>query len=294
MLWKVVYEIGSYAYAWLDYLFEIELNKLLDKHGILGLHLHAASTGQLDVLQWIINKYSHIQMITTENIYFDGSCRKAAYYGHLHILEWMASKSYLSITDTDICAAAALGGNLHILQWLRLKGCSWNADTCHGAAEYGHLDVLKWAHEKNGCPWNSSTCASAALGGHLHILQYLRAHNCSWDTKTCKYAAERGHLHIIKWAVVNGCQWDEWVFFTAMNYRQYHILRWSYEQGINFDGKILKRSEEFHHINDMEWLHDRHGYFKTMNLKEMISQLNAVLLDIIHIPDLVRLIKCYI
>jgi len=29
--------------------------------------------------------------------------------------------------------------------------CPWNEETCSRAAEYGHLEVLKWAIE-HGCP----------------------------------------------------------------------------------------------------------------------------------------------
>ena len=31
--------------------------------------------------------------------------------------------------------------------------------------------MLKYAHE-NGCPWNEGTCSKAAEGGHLEVLKY--------------------------------------------------------------------------------------------------------------------------
>ena len=43
--------------------------------------------------------------------------------------------------------------------------------------EYGHLEVLKWAREKD-CPWDWRTCAYAAKGGHLEVLKWLRANDC--------------------------------------------------------------------------------------------------------------------
>ena len=39
---------------------------------------------------------------------------------------------------------------------------------CRKAAQYGWLDLLKWAR-KNGFPWNSLTCSCAARNGHLEI-----------------------------------------------------------------------------------------------------------------------------
>ena len=44
------------------------------------------------------------------------------------------------------------------------------------AAEGGHLEVLKFLHEK-GCPWDELATYSAALGSHLgaplDVLKYL-------------------------------------------------------------------------------------------------------------------------
>ena len=56
------------------------------------------------------------------------------------------------------------------------------------AAQYGHLEVLKWARE-NGCDWNSWTCSCAALNGHLEVLKWARQNGCDWNSYTCSYAA---------------------------------------------------------------------------------------------------------
>ena len=74
----------------------------------------------------------------------------------------------------------------------------WDADTCHAAAEGGHLDVLKWACLR-GCPWSELTCALAAKGGHLHVLKYARANGCPWDKRTCVFAAENEHHDVVRW-----------------------------------------------------------------------------------------------
>ena len=42
---------------------------------------------------------------------------------------------------------------------LTMNGCYWNEDVCIVAAQEGHLEVLKYAHE-NGCDWNEMTCAA--------------------------------------------------------------------------------------------------------------------------------------
>ena len=76
---------------------------------------------------------------------------------------------------------------------------------CEIAAEYGHLEVLKWARE-NGCPWDILTCTyAAAKGGHLEVLKWARENRCPWNIWTCAYAAWGGHLEALKWARQNGC-----------------------------------------------------------------------------------------
>ena len=47
----------------------------------------------------------------------------------------------------------------------------WNENTCSNAAIHGHLEILKYAHEK-GFPWDEFTCSGAASNGHLEILKY--------------------------------------------------------------------------------------------------------------------------
>ena len=52
--------------------------------------------------------------------------------------------------------------------------------TCSSAAGGGHLECLKYLHDK-GCPWDEMACLSAADGGHLECLKYLHDEGCPWD-----------------------------------------------------------------------------------------------------------------
>jgi hypothetical protein len=35
------------------------------------------------------------------------------------------------------------------LKWARENGCPWDENVCTDAAQYGHLDILKWAGVQN-------------------------------------------------------------------------------------------------------------------------------------------------
>ena len=72
-----------------------------------------------------------------------------------------------------------------------LKG---GCEDCNKAASNGHIECLKWLHEK-GAPWDERTCAWAAENGHIEVLKWLLASGCpcSGSTKAiakAKWASE--------------------------------------------------------------------------------------------------------
>ena len=69
--------------------------------------------------------------------------------------------------------------------------------TCACAAEYGYLNILKWARE-NGCEWNSDTCTYAAKNGHLETLKWARENGCPWNKKECLIVAKK-YPSVVKW-----------------------------------------------------------------------------------------------
>ena len=58
------------------------------------------------------------------------------------------------------CRIAAYGGHLDVLKYAHENGCPWNEWTCLKAAKGGHLDVLKYARD-NGCPFDADRCRRA-------------------------------------------------------------------------------------------------------------------------------------
>ena len=76
-------------------------------------------------------------------------------------------------------------------------------NACLRSAQRGHLECLRYAHEK-GCPWDKDICTEASSNGHLECLRYAHEHGCSWDEWTCYYASE-GHVECFRYALENGC-----------------------------------------------------------------------------------------
>ena len=123
-------------------------------------------------------------------------------------------------TSTKCRRAAELGWLSTLKNRLR-RGILDKPGVCTFAAEFGHLEIVKWARE-NGCPWEAGrclrglhdlgdrinyTCAWAARHGHLEVIKWARENGCPWDEKTCSWAAKGGQLEVLQWALENGCPW---------------------------------------------------------------------------------------
>jgi len=242
-----------------------------DLDGLAKLHrrtcIKAASEGDLQRMQ-----------IEGERPVPARAYRRAARYGHLHILE--RALDGRDAGTLDICKQAAKGGHLHVLQWAVSNGLVKNSDACTCAARYGRFEVLKWAHQHGfkwgrstcaaaavrgdlemlqwlragGCPWNWFTCARAAEHGHLHVLKWAHAQGCPLDSSTCSWASESGHLHIIKWARDHGCPWTEWTCLRAAGAGHLPLLQWARANGCPWDARACSQAASGGHLHVLKWL----------------------------------------
>ena len=61
-------------------------------------------------------------------------------------------------------------------------------DILNGAASYGRLDILEWAHQRgysHAC--SKATSACAAKHGQIAALIWLKDHGCRWGERTCEF-----------------------------------------------------------------------------------------------------------
>jgi len=153
---------------------------------------------------------------------------------HLNCFKIIVKNSRNFLIQEKISEAIAVSGNLYFLKFFDSLNFSWKSKTfCWLAAQNGHLDIIKWAIERN-CSFNAhhcmyeaialdkihilfffvktkgyvldpTMCAVAACNGDLEMLKFLRVNSCPWDEETCSLAALEGHLDVLKWAFENGC-----------------------------------------------------------------------------------------
>jgi hypothetical protein len=130
----------------------------------------------------------------------------------------MVDKLFISLhfyPYPDICSTVSISylfvnlGSLESLKYLVARGYKWRL-TVKTAAEYGHVDILKFAEEQ-GQNYNIyDVCLAAVEKGHVNVLQYIYATKKFGDTLgyVAKKAAENGQLECLKFMHKHGAAWD--------------------------------------------------------------------------------------
>ena len=86
--------------------------------------------------------------------------------------------------------------------------CPWDEETCSKAAKHGHLECLKYVHEKEDVVGIVCLYGSCRISC-LECLKYAHENGCRWGKYTCMDAAANGQLGCLKYAHEKGCRWCE-------------------------------------------------------------------------------------
>ena len=162
---------------------------------------------------------------TIENVVSSVSCVE------LYLQEAVTGLAQLRL----ILHGAASYGRLDILEWAHQCGY---LHTYISAVENGQLAALRWLKDNGGYPFPRNLEEVAAFGGHLNILQWLTADRCLEDT--CSSAAEGGHLNILQWARANECLWHENTCHRAAKGGHFNILQWARANEWNAHGMKIR------------------------------------------------------
>ena len=68
-----------------------------------------------------------------------------------------------------------------------------------GAAEGGHLDIVKYAESKGANDWNAALMR-ASLGGYLDIVKYAESKGANYWNEALRGASSCDHLDIVNYA----------------------------------------------------------------------------------------------
>ena len=173
-------------------------------------------------------------------------CFRVAQTNKLELLKWAREEKKCKWSSHTIYAAAGQG-NLEMVKYCVANECPVDESACGIAAQFGHLECLKYLHEEAKVPWDEYTAVWAAGKGQLHILEYLVERKYDkYDTLACERAASYGpHLDCLKYLHETAkAPWDEDAVWEAHHNNQTECLQylldnncplpegWSYEGGV--------------------------------------------------------------
>ncbi|KAI9905965.1 hypothetical protein PsorP6_014381 [Peronosclerospora sorghi] len=200
---------------------------------------------------------------------------RAALAGHLHLVQRVSRRNpeQFQCCCQEAMDSAAEFGHLDILRWLnenRREGCT--TDAMDMAACNGHLEIVQWLHEntREGCTTNAIDFA--AHNGHLEVVKWLHFNREEGATHyAIDNAATHGHLDVIQWLFANrqeGC--SQSALLNAINAGHDHVAKWLVSNcKSNYSGK----TSFIDHLS-------RRGYWdvaalmeKLLYLKELVDEL---------------------
>lgn len=193
--------------------------------------LKAATSGQLDVLQWWLFSYlSQPQQPNYEQLF-----GLAVKHGHLNILQWLQQQGTMP-TETLFpiecehpavvrwlhdqgsgamlvvsAAKAASVGDLEFICWLHERETAFFCVkhwllAASSAACTGHFEVVKWLHKRQPShEFAKSALNGAVQGGHLLIAQWVYAHDDALSLY-CRSNLVAINMPLSRW-LMNDFQW---------------------------------------------------------------------------------------
>lgn len=120
-------------------------------------------------------------------------------------------------------------GNIRLVKKL---GTPKNSVPIGVAAQYGHLDVVKYLISVDS-PITHNTITYAAINGHLDIIKYLTSINAPIISLAINYAIREEQLEVIKYLIEIDAPTDENTAIYALEY-SLHILKLLLLNGVTY------------------------------------------------------------
>ena len=246
----------------------------LDKE--IPLCTEAAAGGHVDVLEWIkkndffpesgdindemhfkVGKHGHLDALESiaerDQYYMSMVYNGAAYGGHLDLIEWLDDNGNNAEEMAGFSFDTGRGGHQSIIDY-----CLKTVDVCagsltEGAAQGGHLDVLKQLENIKMLKISPSTAIDAAIGGHIEVMKYLLEKGAKLNAESIQKALDVGQLEMLKWILGNGLSWENTSITTAAGQGYLKTVKWALENGCKYDSKASLKAVENGHLRVLEY-----------------------------------------
>jgi len=159
---------------------------------------------------------------------------KAGESGNMEIVKLLLERPDVKVRRYDL-SGAARGGNLNIVKLFIDKGANDYARAFVGAAEGGHMHVLKYILKIDPTLYSDANVVSkaytgAADMGHTHILAFLKKpkFNCSAINyeRALNGSAYEGHLGVVKLVAPKVKLWDYALVEASYSYGHLPIIQY--------------------------------------------------------------------
>ena len=188
--------------------------------------LLAAHGGHLDILKVFKARADKYPDDDVWNILKWDDVRYAAFLaGNMEMFEWVIAhgtceqdmRTFLQ-HDYSAIHKLVVRGRLEMLQWYMARlevenfpdDITYNKNFCLNtkrAAQFGHLEMLKWMVE-NGFKFAADALTEAAKEGHLECVVYLRERGCKMTPTVSNAVLDRANMHVLRWVIENGGKWN--------------------------------------------------------------------------------------
>jgi hypothetical protein len=166
--------------------------------------------------------------------------------GELDLAQWLHRTQNLPYDKDNFLSFAVKAGRMNLIEMSLAEGAAITQMTLASAASGGHLELLKWLHERDpSAKLKSAMCAAAregriamlewlisvvnaaeldvALMNHspqapnaVQVVQLLRAHKCPWDHQLAANSAANRKFDLLKWLHQEGCPIKHDAFNAAL------------------------------------------------------------------------------
>lgn len=193
----------------------------------------------------------------------------AAFWGHLHVVQWLASQGAdIRANNSHALRAAAHGGHLNIVEWLTREGCDIRAlcdDALMLASEHGNLDVVCFLVE-NGADVtarDNEPIILASSEGNLEVVRFLVENGVyvtAQDNQPIIEAAGYGHLTVVRFLAENGADVtarDNEPIISASFRGHLDIVQWLAENGADVSAqayRAITEARKMGHLDVVVWI----------------------------------------
>ncbi|KAG5176164.1 hypothetical protein JKP88DRAFT_249715 [Tribonema minus] len=245
----------------------------------------AARGGRVHVLQWL-HELVPFSTQTTHSL-----LKSAASSGQIDALDWIIAGHDWRGGGAAACAAAAAAGRFSALVHLRRHGSAWDHDAFEEAAAHGQTDMMDFLVSEDAplsvddayrraaqcgqreslewlevafdgeTPWDENVFSCAAISGSVELLRCLHAERCPWDDHASCVAAIDGHIEMMDWLHTVNAPMALDACDVAYTFKQFEAFEWAYSHGLPVSGKLEVKLALEGDDERLEWLRVRGHWF---------------------------------